>query len=110
MKTLICSASAVALTLLIVGAPPASAQSAAQKPSASKCEWQPAPQFGPRAPLRAPACVERGDQRKTFTGKGGPECDPSYTGKGHYVWRQRPQAGGPRAPLLAPERVWLEAC
>ncbi|MBB6125571.1 hypothetical protein FHS92_003335 [Sphingobium subterraneum] len=47
-----------------------------------------------------------------MTGIGGPNCDPSYTGKtGRYVWRMRPQHG-PRAPLQAPVREWVdvEAC
>lgn len=110
MKTLLLSASAAAVMLLMAGSVPALAQPDSQKPSASKCEWQTQPQYGPRAPLRAPVCKKAGDDRARWTGKGGPECDPAYTGKtGHWVWRSRPTYG-PRAPVRAPERVWLEAC
>jgi hypothetical protein len=110
MKTLMFSASAAAFTLLMAGSVPAAAQSNAQTPSLNKCVWQPAAQSGPRAPLRAPVCTGSGDQREEWTGQGGPECDPGYTGTtGHYVWRARPQSS-PRAPVQAPVRVWVEAC
>lgn len=110
MKTLIFSASAAAFTLLMASSVPTAAQSDAQKPSSSKCEWQSQQQPGPRAPLRASVCKRVGDQREQWTGMGGPDCDPAYTGKtGHWVWRARPQYG-PRAPFQAPERVWLESC
>ena len=109
MKTLIFSASAAA-ALLMAGSVPAVAQSDIQRPSPSQCEWQSPPQFGPRAPLRAPVCKKVGDLRAAWTGKGGPECDPAYAGKtGRYEWRARPQFG-PRAPMQAPVRVWIEAC
>ena len=98
MKTLIFGASAAAFTMLIAAPVPALAQADIEKPAASKCEWSQAP--GPRATPRW-VCEK-------MTGVGGPECDPAYTGKtGRYVWRSRPQYG-PRAPLQAPVRVWVD--
>lgn len=108
MKTIMFSASAAAFMLVVAGSVPAAAQSDVQKPSSSKCEWQSQQQPGPRAPLRASVCKKVGDQREEWTGKGGPECDPAYTGKtGRYVWRARPQYG-PRAPMQGPVRVWID--
>lgn len=108
MKSLILSAAAAALTMFAAGSVSAE-PSGRQKPSQSRCEWQVQPQYGPRETLRPPVC-KTGDQRAQWTGKGGPECDPAYTGKtGHWVWRERPTYG-PRATLRPPERVWLEAC
>lgn len=105
MKILITCASAAVVALFIAGSAPASAQSDAPKPEASRCQWQSQPQYGPRAPLRAPVCMKPGDELK---GTGGPNCDPTYKGKtGRYVWRSRPQYG-PRAPLQAPVRVWVD--
>lgn len=110
MKILIFSASVAAFTMLVAVPVPALAQADVEKPATSKCVWQSQTQPGPRAPLRAPVCKKAGDQREQWTGKGGPQCDPAYTGKtGHYEWRARPQYG-PRAPLQAPVRVWVEAC
>ena len=90
MKTLIFTAAAAAFTVLVATPVPALAQADVEKPATVKCEWQPqAP--GPRAPLSARVCKKVGDQRDQWTGKGGPECDPAYTGKtGRYVWRMRP--------------------
>lgn len=106
MKTLIFSASVAAFTMLVAVPVPALAQADVEKPAASKCVWQSQPP-GPRAPLRAPVCKKAGDQREQWTGIGGPECDPAYTGKtGRYVWRARPQYG-PRAPVQGPVRVWI---
>jgi hypothetical protein len=107
MKTLIFSATVAAFTMLAAAPVPALAQADVEKPATIKCEWQPqAP--GPRAPLSARVCRKVADQREQWTGKGGPECDPAYTGKiGRYVWRQRPQYG-PRAPLQGPVRVWVD--
>ena len=108
MKSLILCVSAAALAMLAAGSGPAAARSDMSRASPDKCVWQAPPQYGPRAPLRAPVCLKPSE---AYTGMGGPECDSSYTGKtGHYVWRSRPQAGGPRAPLQAPELIWLEAC
>lgn len=108
MKTLIFGASVAAFTLLIAGSVPAAAQSNAPRREASRCEWQSQPQYGPRAPLRAPVCKKLGDELR---GTGGPNCDPTYKGTtSGYVWRLRPQYG-PKAPMQM-ERVWVdvEAC
>lgn len=110
MKTLILSASAAAVALYLAGPVPAAAQSDSPRPSANRCEWQAQPQYGPRAPLRAPVCKKAGDERAQWTGIGGPECDPAYTGKtARWVWRT-PPTYGPRAPVRAPVRVWVEPC
>lgn len=110
MKTLIFGASAAAFAMLVAAPVSASAQTDVEKRSTSKCEWQSQPQYGPRAPLRAPVCKKVDDQRDQRTGIGGPECDPNYKGEtGRWVWRARPQYG-PRAPLQAPVRVWVDAC
>lgn len=109
MKTLMIGAASTAAFAALLGiSAPASAQSDAPKPEASRCEWKAQPQYGPRAPLRAPVCKKPGDE---LTGTGGPNCDPSYKGKtGRYVWRMRPQYG-PKAPMQM-VRVWVdvEAC
>ena len=110
MKTLIFGVPTAALVMLIVGPAPASAQADAAKSSTSKCEWKSQPQYGPRAPLRAPVCQKLGDQREQMNGMGGPECDPHYKGKtGRWEWRSPPQYG-PRAPLQPPVQTWVEAC
>lgn len=113
MKTMMISAASAAAFAILLGiSAPVSAQADAPKPAADKCEWQSSPQIGPRTPLKAPICRKAGNQREALTGIGGPNCDPSYTGKtGRYVWRMRPQHG-PRAPLQAPVREWVdvEAC
>src|SRR3546814_15652569 len=85
MKILITCASAAVVALFMAGSAPASAQSDAPKPEASRCQWQSQPQYGPRAPLRAPVCIKPGDELK---GTGGPNCDPTYKGEtGRYVWQ-----------------------
>lgn len=110
MKRFIFGASATALAMLVVGPAPASAQADTGKSPASKCEWQSQPQYGPRAPLRAPVCIKADKQREQMKGMGGPECDPAYKGKtGRWEWRSRPQYG-PRAPLQPPVQTWVEAC
>lgn len=107
MKILIISISAAAFTIFVAAPVPVLARVDAKKPAATKCVWSQAP--GPRAPLRR-VCEKIVDPRERMTGVGGPECDPSYTGKtGRWVWRTRPTYG-PRAPMPAPERVWIEAC
>ena len=105
MKTLILSASVAAFTMLVAVPVPVLAHTDVEKQPTIECEWQPqAP--GPRAPLSARVCKKVADQRERAIG--GPECDPSYTGKtGRYVWRSRPQYG-PHAPLQAPVRVWVD--
>lgn len=105
MKTIIFSASAAAFTMLVAAPVPVLAQANVEKPAATKCVWSQAP--GPRATPRR-VCENVVDAREQWTGKGGPECDPAYTGKpGRYVWRMRPQYG-PRAPLQGPVRVWVD--
>ena len=105
MKTFIFGAAVAAIAMLATAPAPASAQADVEKPAASKCVWSQNP--GPRAPLRW-VCKKAGDESKQWTGVGGPECDPSYKGKtGRWVWRARPQYG-PRAPLQAPVRVWVD--
>ena len=91
MKTLIFGAWAAAFTILVAAPVPVLAQADVEKPATIKCEGQPqAP--GPRAPLSARVCKKVTDQSEKWTGVGGPECDPAYTGKtGRYVWRSRPQ-------------------
>lgn len=107
MKSLIFSTSAAAFTMLVAIPVPSLAQADVEKPSANRCEWRAQPQQGPRAPLRAQVCKSVDEQ---WTGIGGPDCDPHYTGKdGHWVW-QVPRQYGPRGPVRAPVRVWLEAC
>ncbi|MCF8707704.1 hypothetical protein [Rhizorhapis sp. SPR117] len=105
MKTLIFGAAVAAFAMLAAAPAPASAQADAAKLATIKCVWSQDP--GPRAPLRR-VCKKVADPRDQMTGVGGPECDPAYTGKtGRYVWRSRPQYG-PRAPLQAPVRVWVD--
>ncbi len=102
------AAAAVAFTALVTYSP-ASAQSARQGASSGHYEWRPAPQFGPRAPLRAPVHIWVSDRPgNPEEAEGGPYCDLANMGKpAHHEWRAPPQYG-PRAPLRPPERVWVE--
>ena len=109
MKIFAFSAAAAAAFTTLVVYMPAAAQPAGQDASSGRYEWRSPPQFGPRAPLRAPVRTWVSNQPGYGEDAvGGPYCNLASMGKpGHYEWLSPPQYG-PRAPLRPAERIWVE--
>lgn len=101
---------AAALISTIALSSPAQAQdSKATAPQTGHYEWRDAPAVGQKqAPYRLRVWV--GPKMETASAEA--KCKPQRAGvAGRYEWQSNPrQQRGPRAPLLAPVRVWVPAC